>query len=207
MNVLVSSVGSIETLRQKLTYVPPGTSCSEHPPLFSVFQVPAQDFSGRRCQDAYMQQLLRILARAAVIVVIASLFPAKLHASDWWLDASYAQPLRWNVGAFLFFDRGRRIIVGGNVGPNGMQAWGGKLLDRPGGGSNGWALDLRAVITRTRDNPRGASPRRVEGRVAVVKKEPYVRVVGKGLAELLSGPCGRRVRREGCRNSALSPFA
>ena len=105
-----------------------------------------------------MQQLLRILARAAVIVVIASLFPAKLHASDLWLDASYAQPLRWNVGAFLFFDGGRRIIVGGNVGPNGMQAWGGKLLDRPGGGNNGWALDLRAVITRTWDNPRGASP-------------------------------------------------
>ena len=113
-----------------------------------------------------MHQLLRILARAAVIVVIASLFPAKLHASDWWLDASYTQPLRWNVGASLFFDHydfqnrkaGRRIIVGGKVGPNGMQAWGGKLLDRPGGGNNGWALDLRAVITRTWDNPRGASP-------------------------------------------------
>jgi len=112
-----------------------------------------------------MHQLLRILARAAVIVVIASLFPAKLHASDLWLDARYAKPLRWNVGAFLFFDQddvqnrngGRRIIVGGNVGPNGMQAWGGKPLDLPGGGSNG-ALDLRAVITRTWDNPRGASP-------------------------------------------------
>jgi transposase len=33
--------------------------------------------------------------------------------------------------------------------------------------------------------------RRVEGRVAVVEEEPRVRVVGKGLAELLSGPCGR----------------
>ena len=55
-----------------------------------------------------------------MIVVIASLFPAKLHASDLWLDANYAKPLRWNVGAFLFFDQddvqnrngGRRIIVG-----------------------------------------------------------------------------------------------
>jgi len=33
--------------------------------------------------------------------------------------------------------------------------------------------------------------RRVEDRVAVVKEEPRVRVVGEGLAELLSGPCGR----------------
>src|SRR5215203_4533847 len=31
----------------------------------------------------------------------------------------------------------------------------------------------------------------VEGRVAVVEEEPRVRVVGEGLAELLSGPCGR----------------
>jgi hypothetical protein len=112
-----------------------------------------------------MHQLLRILARAAVIAVIASLFPARLHASDLWLDGSYAKPLGWNVGAFLFFDPddvqnrngGHRIIVGGNVGSNGMQAWGGKPLDLPGGGNNG-ALDLRAVITRTWDNPRGASP-------------------------------------------------
>ena len=37
--------------------------------------------------------------------------------------------------------------------------------------------------------------RRVEGRVAVVEEEPRVRVVGKGLAELLSGPCGRGVLR------------
>ena len=37
--------------------------------------------------------------------------------------------------------------------------------------------------------------RRVEGRVAVVEEEPRVRLVGKGLAELLSGPCGRGVRR------------
>jgi hypothetical protein len=37
--------------------------------------------------------------------------------------------------------------------------------------------------------------RRVEGRVAVVEEEPRVRVLGKGLAELLSGPCGRWVPR------------
>jgi hypothetical protein len=37
--------------------------------------------------------------------------------------------------------------------------------------------------------------RRVEGRVAVVEEGPRVRVVGKGLAELLSCPCGRGVRR------------
>jgi hypothetical protein len=35
----------------------------------------------------------------------------------------------------------------------------------------------------------------IEGRVAVVEEEPRVRVVGKGLAELLSGPCGRWVMR------------
>lgn len=112
-----------------------------------------------------MHHLLRLIARAAVIVVIASLVPAKLQASDVWVDASYATPLRWNVGAFLFFDQddvqngkgGRRLMVGGNGGPNGMQAWGGKPLELPGGGING-ALDVRAVITRTWDNPRGASP-------------------------------------------------
>ena len=34
---------------------------------------------------------------------------------------------------------------------------------------------------------------RVEDRVAVMEEEPRVRVVGKSLAELLSGPSGRRV--------------
>jgi len=58
-----------------------------------------------------MHQLLRILARAAVIVVIASLFPAKLHARDLWIDASYAKPLRWNVGAFLFYPSAGRIAL------------------------------------------------------------------------------------------------
>jgi hypothetical protein len=37
--------------------------------------------------------------------------------------------------------------------------------------------------------------RRVEGRVAVVEDKPRVRVAGKGLAKLLSGPCGRWVLR------------
>jgi len=111
-----------------------------------------------------MHQLLRIVARAAVIVVIALLFPAKLQAGDLWFEASYVKPIGWNAGALLFFDpdvqdghRDRRIIVGGNVGPNGMQAWGGKLLELPGGGLFE-VLDVRAVITRTWDHPLGASP-------------------------------------------------
>ena len=40
-----------------------------------------------------------------------------------------------------------------------------------------------------------ATERRVEGRIAVADEEPHVRAVRKGLAELLSGPCGRWVRR------------
>jgi hypothetical protein len=120
-----------------------------------------------------MLQLVRILARAVVIVVIASLFPAKLHASELWLDPNYATPVRWNFGASLFFfeqkprcDTGwfniqrsdgcrRSIIAGGSVGRGGMQAWGGKTL--PGDEVFGeW--DFRAVVTRTWDHPRGASP-------------------------------------------------
>jgi hypothetical protein len=41
----------------------------------------------------------------------------------------------------------------------------------------------------------GSTERWVEGRVAVVEEEPRVRVVGEGLAELLSGPGGRGVLR------------
>ena len=48
---------------------------------------------------------LRILARAAAIVVIAALVPAKLQAADLWVDASYAKPIGWNGGAFLVFDQ------------------------------------------------------------------------------------------------------
>ena len=41
----------------------------------------------------------------------------------------------------------------------------------------------------------GSTERWVEGRVAIVEEEPRVRVVGEGLAELLSGPGGRGVLR------------
>ncbi len=44
--------------------------------------------------------------------------------------------------------------------------------------------------TECRDRP---TERRVEDSVAVVEDEPRVHVVGEGLAELLSGPCGRWV--------------
>src|SRR5262245_10617194 len=74
------------------------------------------------------------------------------------LDANYAKPLRSNVGGSMFLsdDFGREggggIIVGGRVGRGGMQAWVGKaLIGNVGGG------DLRAVVTRTWNSPRGAS--------------------------------------------------
>ena len=53
-------------------------------------------------------------------------------------------------------------------------------------------MQSRCRETEGLDRP---TERRVEGRVAVVEEEPRVRVVGEGLAELLSGPCGRWVRR------------
>jgi hypothetical protein len=73
------------------------------------------------------------------------------------LDASYARPLRSNFGGSLFFandfgnEGGTGIIVGGSAGRGGMQAWVGKAVIGMGGG------DLRAVVVRTWDNPRGAS--------------------------------------------------
>ena len=104
---------------------------------------------------------LRVLARFAAIVVLTCLCPTKTQAGDsraFLFDANYAKPLRWNVGASLFFshafsNEGRGgPIVGGGVGAGGMQAWGGMaLLSDVGGG------DVRAVVTRTWDNPRGAS--------------------------------------------------
>ena len=49
--------------------------------------------------------------------------------------------------------------------------------------------------TAVRPKASTARPNGVEGGVAVVEEEPRVRVVGEGLAELLSGPCGRGVWR------------
>ena len=83
---------------------------------------------------------VRILARAAAtILAIACLCPANVQASDFralFLDGNYANPVRWNFGASLFFshddvknsDGGSGLIVGGSVGSGGMQVWGGKAL-------------------------------------------------------------------------------
>jgi len=106
---------------------------------------------------------LRSLAAAATILAITCLCPTELHASGdqaVLVDANYAQPVRWNVGASLFFSRddvknregGSGIIVGGSVGAGGMQVWGGKALLGDVGN-----IDVRGVVTRTWDHPRGAS--------------------------------------------------
>ena len=89
--------------------------------------------------------------------------PAKQQASAlraFLLDGNYAKPVRWNVGGALFFSRddvgnsdgGSGLIVGGSVGAGGAQAWAGKALFGSVGNS-----DFRAVVTRTWDDPRGAS--------------------------------------------------
>jgi hypothetical protein len=65
------------------------------------------------------------------------------------------------------------------------------------------AFDVGVLLGRARCRADGGeaeglerpTERRVEGRVAVVEEEPRVRVVGKGLADLPSGPGGRGVRR------------
>jgi hypothetical protein len=100
---------------------------------------------------------------AATFLASTCLCPARLEAGDLQallFDASYAKPVRWNVGGSLFFsnehdvknsDGGSGLIVGGSVGPGGMKAWGGTALLHPLGG------DLRAVFTRTWNHPRDAS--------------------------------------------------
>ena len=107
---------------------------------------------------------LRILPSvAATILAITCLCSAKVQASDYqalFLDGNYVKPVRWNVGASLFFshddvknsDGGSGLIVGGSVGAGGMQMWGGKALL-----GNVGNVDFRAVVSRTWDNPRGAS--------------------------------------------------
>jgi hypothetical protein len=57
-----------------------------------------------------MHQLLRILARAAAIVVITCLFPAKC------MRASYANAVRWNAAASLFFSHDDLKNSGGSTG-------------------------------------------------------------------------------------------
>jgi len=108
------------------------------------------------------QRGLRILTRSAALALITCVCPATIEASDFHallIDTNYAAPVRWNVGASLFLshedvghsDGGTGIIVGGGVGKGGMQVWGGTAVL---GGPN---ADVRAVITRTWDNPNGAS--------------------------------------------------
>jgi hypothetical protein len=103
---------------------------------------------------------LRVLARAATVAMITGLSVATLHADDGnalLLNANYSKLLRWTFGGALFLSHdlgsegGVGTIVGGSVGKNGMQIWGGRKLVGFGGG------DFRAVLTRTWDNPRGAS--------------------------------------------------
>jgi hypothetical protein len=116
--------------------------------------------------------------------------PAKRQASDFqavFLDGNYATPVRWNLGAALFFshddiknsDGGSGLIVGGSVGAGGTQVWAGKALLGDVGN-----VDFRAVVTRTWDNPRGASP-----------NSTYVGgEVGWGLGVRLSVGYAKRIR-------------
>jgi len=74
------------------------------------------------------------------------------------LETSYSKPLGWTGGASLFHSHhfenegGEGLIVGGAVGRRGMQVSAGFAgASELGGGS------LRAVVTQTWDNPRGAA--------------------------------------------------
>ena len=99
------------------------------------------------------------IARAA-IVLIACLWPATLRAEGGkalLLDASFSRPLKWTFGGALFLthdvqsERAVGTVVGGSVGKHGMQVWGGRRAVGFGGG------DVRAVVTRTWNDPRAAS--------------------------------------------------
>jgi hypothetical protein len=103
---------------------------------------------------------LPVLARAAMVAAITGLSAPTLHADDGnalLLDANYSKVLRWTFGGALFLSHdlgsegGVGTIIGGSVGKNGMQVWGGRKLLGFGG------ADFRAVLTRTWDKPSGAS--------------------------------------------------
>ena len=119
-----------------------------------------------RC-DANTAGALLVMCAALVVgpstvQAQTSTSPAKRDAGDFQallLDAMYSKPLRFNVGASLFLsaddvknsEGGDGIIVGGSAGPGGMQVWGGKALLGPVN------MDVRGVVTRTWNSPRGAS--------------------------------------------------
>jgi hypothetical protein len=105
---------------------------------------------------------LRCLAGLAMVAVTAGASPAEAQpAGDFqraYLDAGYTQPLEANAGASIFWSRnfssegGAGPVVGGSVGQGGLQASGGLAVL----GDTG-LMDIRAVVTRTWDDPRGAS--------------------------------------------------
>jgi hypothetical protein len=114
----------------------------------------------------------RILGRGATIVAVTCLSSTPAHAqadaaeapsyggTALLVGANYGKPLRQTFSGGLFLrthDPGTEgavgTIVGGTLGRHGMQVWGGRKVVAFGGG------DVRAVLTRTWENPRGgASP-------------------------------------------------
>src|SRR5262245_15645807 len=93
---------------------------------------------------------IRSLARLAMIAAVTCPSPARAQAGEYravLLDASYARPVRANIGASLFWSRsfsdegGEGLIAGGSVGQDGMRAWAGKA-----GLSTVGDADLRAVV-------------------------------------------------------------
>ena len=148
-----------------------------------------------RRRDANTAGALLVMCAALVVgpstvQAQTSTSPATRQASNFqavFLDANYANPVRWNFGAALFFshddiknsDGGSGLIFGGSVGAGGTQVWAGKVL--LGDVSN---VDFRAVATRTWDNPRGAS-----------RNSTYVGgEVGWGLGVRLSVGYAKRIR-------------
>ena len=104
---------------------------------------------------------LRIFAGAATIVVTAWVSAAPLHAQSGvalLANANYTRPVRWTFGGTMVlslnFDKqeNKGIVVGGSVGVNGMKVSGGLA-----GLSTDGDKDVRAVVTRTWTDPRGAS--------------------------------------------------
>jgi len=119
-------------------------------------------------QGVMVRTGLRILAAAATIIAAATFSSTHAHAQEpepkytistaFLPVVNYNTPLRWTFGGALFhshrFEKegGGGVIAGGTVGQHGMQAWGGLgLMTSAGGG------DLRAVVTRTFENPRGGA--------------------------------------------------